>query len=610
MKRFLSELVVRIMKGRTEAVLKKVLTAIIVLSVIGIISQVPSGFAATNGLLNVEARYWTGSAWSNIKVSVSVHQVVNSTPCTYVVPLWVNWSITVPKTYSGSAFTSWSDGSTSVPKYFVLTPTAPSLSVTANYGSGTPDPPPQSNGGLLSVQARLWSGTAWSDISVRVSVHGDVDYTPCVYSVPFWVSWSITLPNTYNGKAFTSWSDGSTSVPKYFVLTPTAPSLSVTANYGSGTPDPPEPPTQNLIIRRYAIFDYAGWSGSPASYVKYSDMMQTHYDGPSPSNFHTIRTNYSVLVYRNVRAIYSGSTEYSTFVNNKWILKDKYGNYVKLGSGQYIVDIGSPGYQQWVANWIANYVKTRGYDGAMLDNAMYVLEGNWHYGLSGEPMNPRHSPLSPFTSAEVIAAHNAIYDAVKVKLGSNKTVVANGIHSGGKYFTFDTAGYNSLISHLDGFMSEGWLSNWEQAIPYYTEKRSGNSQYNWVDSVNMVQQINSQFTGKSLIMCALCADNCPWGASSPLTTTAQKQQYCLFNYASMLLGASTKNYNYLDLGWWGNQNMVYLWNLNLGTPKANYYQDSNGNYVRQFTNGVVTVNPGTSVRGSMQPHTATIKTYS
>jgi hypothetical protein len=78
----------------------------------------------------------------------------------------------------------------------------------------------------------------------------------------------------------------------------------------------------------------------------------------------------------------------------------------------------------------------------------------------------------------------------------------------------------------------------------------------------------------------------------------------------MLLGASTKNYNYLDLGWWGNQNMAYLWNLNLGTPKANYYQDSNGNYVRQFTNGVVTVNPGTSVRGSMQPHTATIKTYS
>lgn len=498
------------MKGRPEAVLKKMLTAIIVLSVMGISSQITQSFAATptSGLLNVEARYWTGAAWSNIKV--------------------------------------------------------------------------------------------------RVSVHGDVNYTPCTYVVPLWVNWSIGLPQTFNGSVFTSWADGPTSMPRYFVLTPQASTLTVIAYYGSTPP----PPSQKLIIGRYAIFDYVGWSGSPESYVKYSDMAQTHYDGPSPSLFHAIRTNYSVLVYRNVREIYGSSSEYSTFVANKWLLKDANGNYVTHSKTNYIIDIGSSGYQQWVANWLANYVKSRGYDGAMLDNAMYVLEGNWWYGLSAEPMNPRHSPLSPFTNSEVVAAHNAIYDAVKAKLGSGKIVVANGIHSGGKYFTFGTASYDSLISHLDGFMSEGWLSNWEQAIPYYTEKRSANPQYNWVDSVNMVQQINTKYSGKTLILMALSADNCPWGPSSPLTTTAQKQQYCIFNYASLLLGASTKNHNYIDLGWWGNQNMAYLWNLNLGTPTGNYYQDTNGNYVRQFTNGIVTVNPGTSTRGSMQPHTATIKTNS
>lgn len=138
METFLSELVVMKMKGRTEAVFKKLLTAIVVLSVIGIISQVPSGFAATSGLLNVDARYWTGSAWSNIKVSVSVHGNLSSTPCTYVVPLWVSWSITVPKTYGSSAFTSWSDGQTSNPRYFVLTPTASNLAVIAYYGSASP----------------------------------------------------------------------------------------------------------------------------------------------------------------------------------------------------------------------------------------------------------------------------------------------------------------------------------------------------------------------------------------------------------------------------------------------------------------------------------------
>jgi hypothetical protein len=466
--------------------------------------------------------------------------------------------------------------------------------------------------GILSVQSRYWDGGISVAIDVQVTVHGVANHAPSVFVVPFWVNWSITVPQMYNGYAFSSWSDGVTSMPRYFVLTPQASSLNAIAYYGSSGSTPPNDPpaTQSLIIGRYAIYDPAGWAGSATSYAKYSDMTQTHYDGPSPSTFQSGRTNYTVLLYRNVREIYSDCSEYSTFVANKWLLKDANGRYVTHSGSNYVADIGSSGYQQWVANWIANLVKDRGYGGAFLDNSMYALESNWAYGLSAVPMNPRHSSLSPFTDSEVVAACNAVYDAVKAKLGTSKIVVANGIHSGGKYFTFNTANYNSLISHLNGFMSEGWLSNWEQATPYYTEKESNNPQYNWVDSVNMLQQINTQFTGKTIILAALSADNCPWGPSSPLTTTAQKQQYCIFNYASLLLGASTKNYNYIDLGWWGDQNMAYLWKLNLGTPTGNYYQDTNDNYVRQFTNGVVTVNPGTSTRGSMAPHTATIKTNS
>jgi hypothetical protein len=155
-----------------------------------------------------------------------------------------------------------------------------------------------------------------------------------------------------------------------------------------------------------------------------------------------------------------------------------------------------------------------------------------------------------------------------------------------------------MSQQIDGFMCEGWMS--EEGMAYFPEANVGN--YNWKDSIDMLLDFENQFSGKNIILVA----NAPDYTSFGLTTDAQKQQYCTFAYASMLLGIGTRNTYWLGLGLWGLKNMQSLYSTSIGNPTGSYYQDSNGLYVRQFTGGTVYVNPSNSTRGTLPAHTALI----
>jgi hypothetical protein len=159
-------------------------------------------------------------------------------------------------------------------------------------------------------------------------------------------------------------------------------------------------------------------------------------------------------------------------------------------------------------------------------------------------------------------------------------------------------------------MTEGWLSKWEvNGANYYDETYAQDRQYNWKDSIDMLVEINNKTSGKNIVVMASNADNqYEWAPrfDSPLATTEEKRQYCLFNYASLLLTISSKNTNWLGLGWWGLTNMKWLFSLDIGKPKADYYQNTAGVYVREFTKGTVYVNPASVIRDGMKPHSARI----
>jgi hypothetical protein len=357
---------------------------------------------------------------------------------------------------------------------------------------------------------------------------------------------------------------------------------------------------------------YYGLLSDVTQYAQLSDGMEAHYDAVPGYSIFSIRANYTTFLYRNVRDVHasgdyvyndSSMLEIAYFRSQGWLLHNSAG--LELTDPEYagntLCDVGNAGYQQYIASWLAYEIRLRNYPAVFLDNGQCSNASSWCYGFTHTPpINPRTG--AAWTDTDVQNAYIALYSTIKQAVGSNIIVVANsiGLGTGYKYFNF---GYRTsalqMLGHLDGFMSEQWMG--DGTVAYLSETHT-NSNYDWKDCVDEVVDLESQFSGKNIFL----VSNAIESNAAGLQTTAQRQQYCTYVYASMLLGIGTKNTYWLYLGAWGLQNMQSLFSINIGTPTGPYYQDSNGDYVRQFTDGVVSVNPSTSTRGPLAADSASI----
>lgn len=373
----------------------------------------------------------------------------------------------------------------------------------------------------------------------------------------------------------------------------------------------------SLSIKRYLFADL---SYTLNDYALLADGFQEHFNMLRFLTITTIRPDYIPFLYRNVRDVhqaitdivppaYGTSDELTYFRSRNWILKAADGTEVTdpFYIGNRYCDIGNPDYQKYLADWYYYYfiLRPQAYKACFLDNGMCTNASSWHYGSVGNPINPRTG--TTWIDTDVTNAYAAMYSVIKQRLlGLNMKIVANsiGASTGYKYFHFTnyrlpTIGLSQLI---DGFMCEQWLS--AGIMAYLPESGVGN--YNWKDSVDMLLDFEAQFSGKNIILVGYAADDPNMG----LTTDAEKQQYCKFLYASMLLGIGSKNTYWLFLGLWGWKDSLSqsLYKTNIGVPIGSYYKDVNGLYIRNFTNCIVTVNPSlTEIRGGLSPHTAVIK---
>jgi hypothetical protein len=299
--------------------------------------------------------------------------------------------------------------------------------------------------------------------------------------------------------------------------------------------------------------------------------------------------NYKALIYRNVAYVYySWTTEWNTCKSNGWLLKDKNGNYVidSVWAGLYAVDIGSMGYQQWVANvinnWLGNYTF---FDGVLADNSMYVLESSWACWFNATPINPRTN--NPFTNAEIENASVAIENAIKTAIG-NKMLVCNGLNDGACFYTYQSLFLNILNrSSLDGVAAEScWHASWETRWKTVTE---------WQESVNLTSQFQGYFSNKAngafVQVCAI-DDGIPSGAT--------ETQLLLYGYCSALLTTQNdKNYLCTISKGLPDSNVLRLMqtlsSISLGSAERNYMQVSGTQvYMRNFQNVKVLVNPSNS----------------
>jgi hypothetical protein len=326
---------------------------------------------------------------------------------------------------------------------------------------------------------------------------------------------------------------------------------------------------------------------SPEQEAAMSDFWSGHYDVLHRTvELHKLNPNMICLLYRNIRTVWRSnhpweydSHQLQQFADNGWVLKDPSGNFVVDENGYgYLVDVGSPEYQNWLAHWLKSYIDQYGANGAFLDNCLASNEIMW--GSTQTPINPR-TKLA-WTNQEWHNAVISLINTVKEVLGDKVYVIGNGVWSGGNWNNRLQLYQNFLLnSSIDGVLSEGWISDYTEST-WYDETE-------WKKSIDMAVWVNDNFLSRdNKFFIALCANV----AEGTIPEGATAEQYALFGYASLLLAISN-NGNVINYGTYlFNDYVQSLFRTKIGTPINAYSIIPNTHvYARDFTDAKVLVNP-------------------
>jgi len=361
----------------------------------------------------------------------------------------------------------------------------------------------------------------------------------------------------------------------------------------------------DINVKKYVAYNWKlFWHGD--EYRDYSgcwDMMQMHYEPAVsdniPKRIKQVDSNIEILLYRNTRAVYSRETqELQLFRQNNWILKTNNGEEIvsKDYPSNFMVDKGNPDYQEWFSNWMKDYAETYGYDGAFLDNSLFgssenmwnTMGVNSHCNAQTEclPINPRTG--SYWTNDDWIEADAGLINKVKEKFG-DKVVVLNGPNNGRKFFeTSRHDNYEAVMqrSNMDGFIIELWMN--DGSGNFYTED-------NWKKSVDMICWIEKNLPKADIVI--------PVGTGwRDLPESVSNDDFAIYSFASLLLGASSNRYYMLqtpgegNLGDYCRPAVQALYDVDLGVPLGDYrIIEGTRVYERDFSKVKVLVNPSTGV---------------
>ena len=334
---------------------------------------------------------------------------------------------------------------------------------------------------------------------------------------------------------------------------------------------------------------FENWRFSPSLYAEKADMYMCHVEKASKiQQIHQIRPDLICLIYRNVRSVKGGSSEFKTALNNNWILKDANGVLIYYPEfNEYIVDKGSPSYQQWVANLIKTNLDKYGANGVFADCTLYPTIGehcwgtNWKSGEAGPPINPRTGQL--YTNDEQKKAEIALINKIKDTIAP-KLVIGNGIFTGERFFQRD---YDDILlgSKIDGAMSEAWLST-RGSSEWYSEDK-------WLNSIKFVVWLENNFLKEGKMFLPV-SENAETNDESKavLPSGCTKEQYVTYCFSSLMLGATSSSH-YLNLGYYMPEDYPQsLFEIDFGNPQNSYYLVQGTHvYTRGFSKVKVLVNP-------------------
>jgi hypothetical protein len=329
---------------------------------------------------------------------------------------------------------------------------------------------------------------------------------------------------------------------------------------------------QSLVIKSCTLNCYSLFEITPEIYAGLYDMSVADWSANVVAGIaavHVIRPDFKALVYANLRTAdpnnYPGRVE--LFAANGWLLKDKDGDYIRDDVG-WLVDVGNPGYQSYIADYLNTQINSLGYDGVGGDNCLCYGTDELFWGCSATPINPRTG--NPWTDGEVRQALISLHNAIKSAIGS-KLLYCNGIYSGYRFYQHQSA-YQEILSasSLDGFASEGmWHPFVISNIKWMTETE-------WLQSVNLLVWIQDNWLAGHperfyVPVCKLAYGN---RNPTPLPLGCTREQIATFAFASTLLGAKTNQiyFNTCAGPTFDSEVMQPLYNIDPGIKQLSHNQ--------------------------------------
>jgi hypothetical protein len=333
----------------------------------------------------------------------------------------------------------------------------------------------------------------------------------------------------------------------------------------------------------------------------------THTDGTqkevlsTTNQFRAINPDYTVLHYQ----LGTGNSAYDYIINNQWSNDFSYvtqhedwfahqsysgepQSAADLGSGRvlgnssdwYQADIANPAWQQYTLNQVLQNIAATGSNAWFADSYTYGIGGAGYVS----PIPTRYQGTN--------AANPAYWPGGvtwTTQLGNWAQVIENAF---AQYNAAHGTSYQ-FLPNLDA-RATSWEPNWydnASGVPFidgaflegfgqYTDT------YNWTLSMN--RGLNLTDNGKIVIMQ-------PYPSASPGTAAGQQQVDFFMGTYLLLKGDQT----YLNIDYGGGVQYYPQYQLNLGAPTTPLQSNVsgylwNGVYRRDFQNGFVLVNPGST----------------
>jgi Hypothetical glycosyl hydrolase family 15 len=341
---------------------------------------------------------------------------------------------------------------------------------------------------------------------------------------------------------------------------------------------------QTLQLGRYSVVVMNAWQAAPGS-SSYLSPAQIHADNPATK----------VAMYADGPGVQSDCTTLAETqttcgtgigmydVNNghpDWLLRDSSGNPITFAGypWMYVGDFGSNTFrQQWVSN-VVYRAKTLGFDGVSIDDILSSFSG-----LTGGVVPAKYPTQNAWDQA-MLGFIQFVSSALR----------AQGLYVGAEVFGWNDAGGSS---NNDGSADAAW---WQQVAPSLNAIFCEYFEQNPNNLAQSYDNAHQNWTGNwdgwlKLIDVAQSAGADFWGLDYSTDTTAD-QRIMTYGKASFLLkwnGSPT------GVFFWQNGRDAVSgtnpwdpnWTMDIGTPVSAMYSVGTGGFRRDYTAGIVIVNP-------------------